>query len=622
MADDPPRVFRSFSQRLTGLIMLLLLISLVTLVVFWYTTTLSAMNEEYVARQDQIDQILLQSVTWIDRGLALYESQYIPSLRRAMDIYQARYAETGGDIPNLHLTRVKEEISKNVEGEWELYLINETGVVVLTTFPADYHLDFKIWPSLYRKITTFRENGTFVPDRTVRGSANVGAYRKFAYMGTPDRRYVLELSRTFDRLLPNASKASYTELITNLPVINPAITKVTLYNSEYEVVSWYAKDDSPYRADPAVISRVRQVFKQRASSVDLYPELGEEVRYTFLPVEDVDVPSSYEMNLVARIVYSTKEHEAEALEVTLVCILYLVLTAVIAVLGSFLVSRYLSRPILRIVEDINLIASGDLDHPIRSTGSSEFQQIENAIIRLVENLKGKISDLKIREEELMDELGKRWRAEENYRRLFESAHEAIFTLQDTKILNCNNSAAVFLGKERQEIIGKNISVFSPRCQDDGTDSEVKMKKIISQALMGNAGLSDWIFVRSDGVSIETEMHVTAVISGDSVVLMAIFRDVSEIREMRRREIRSIVQLEENLVQLATINDQIRNPLGIITMLNDMQGGEYAETIHAQIRAIDALIHEVDKQFVETDKVRMFLMKHYGVHPEDNHQEDE
>ncbi|MDD1724880.1 MAG: PAS domain S-box protein, partial [Methanospirillum sp.] len=438
-------------------------------------------------------------------------------------------------------------------------------------------------------------------------------------MGTPDRRYILEISRTFDRLLPNASKSSYNELIHTLPEINPDIMSVSLYNSEYEVVSRYSKEKTVH--EPEDLSRIIQVFKQRKSLKEVSPERREVVRYTFLPVEDTEAPSASEMNLVARIVYSTKEHDAKALEVTLVCILYLVLTAIIAVVGALLVSRYLSRPINRIVEDINSIASGDLDHHIRSTGSSEFQQIETAITRLVENLKGKICDLKTREEELLDELGKRWRAEENYRRLFESAHEAIFILQDMRILNCNIAASEFLGRERQEIIGKNICDFSPLNQDDGTKSVLTMKNNVSQAVMGNTEQSDWSFVRADGTLIETEMHIIVVISGDSVVLMAIFRDVSEIREMRRREIRTIVQIEENLVQLATINDQIRNPLGVITLLNDMQRGEYAETINDQIKAIDALIHEVDKQFVESDKVRMFLKKHYGINLDDDPQKE-
>ncbi len=96
--------------------------------------------------------------------------------------------------------------------------------------------------------------------------------------------------------------------------------------------------------------------------------------------------------------------------------------------------------------------------------------------------------------------------------------------------------------------------------------------------------------------------------------MIICRDVTELHEMRRREVTAIAQIEENLVSLAAINDQIRNPLAAIALLNEMQGGEYETEIYEQILKIDALINEVDKNFIKTDKVRLFLAKHYGIHP--------
>ena len=65
-----------------------------------------------------------------------------------------------------------------------------------------------------------------------------------------------------------------------------------------------------------------------------------------------------------------------------------------------------------------------------------------------------------------------------------------------------------------------------------------------------------------------------------------------------------------------INDQIRNPLSSIAVLNELQGGQHEDKIFDQIRTIDELINEIDNSFVKTDKIRLFLVKHYGIRQRD------
>jgi hypothetical protein len=80
----------------------------------------------------------------------------------------------------------------------------------------------------------------------------------------------------------------------------------------------------------------------------------------------------------------------------------------------------------------------------------------------------------------------------------------------------------------------------------------------------------------------------------------------------RRELIAITQLEENLVRLAAVNDQIRNPLSIITIVCEHDTSPHVEEIMNQVKRIDHLIVEIDKGFISTDKVRMYLQKHYEI----------
>ncbi|MBN1194062.1 MAG: PAS domain S-box protein [Methanomicrobiaceae archaeon] len=72
------------------------------------------------------------------------------------------------------------------------------------------------------------------------------------------------------------------------------------------------------------------------------------------------------------------------------------------------------------------------------------------------------------------------------------------------------------------------------------------------------------------------------------------------------------QIEKNIEQMAVLNDHIRNPLQAIVGLADLQGGEMAEKIFGQAQEIDRIIHRLDIGWVESTKIREFLVKHYGM----------
>lgn len=612
MAADSPRIFASFAQKIAGIILILLLVSLIALVFSWYTTSIARVDDSYITQQNLTDQVLKQSIVWIDRGISLYEGQFVPDLKKAMEIYQEEYRNTGGDVSKLNLSELKRRITNELGNDYDLYLIDTEGVVIKTTFKDDLGLDFRKYPDFFQKITEIRLKATFIPDRTVKGFAPGAPFRKFAYMGTPDGAYLLEISRTFDKLLPGDSGASYKELIHSLPKINQYITSTELYNSKYEVVSHFSSDGIHVSPNPDIVSELIRVFENKEDRFRIDPVSGDHIRYTFLPVSEIEAPSAREMNLIARTIYSNQMIEEEKIELTFILLIFLLVIVLIAYIGAQAGSRYLSRPINQIVEDIEIIAAGDLDHPVRDSGSSEFRHIENSVNTLVKNLKGNIADLKNREEELLDELAKRWRAEEDYRRLFESAHDAIFILEGNTIVQCNIAATELCGHDSDMVIGREIHEISPSRQPDGSYSDQKFSEIISQVIKEERDSCEWVFIRPDGSYVITEAQMSAVFSDDVILIMGIFRDVTNIREMERREALAVSQIEENLVQLAAINDQIRNPLSVIAVLNELEGGQHEEKIHDQIKVIDSLINEVDRSFVSTDKVRLFLTKHYGI----------
>jgi hypothetical protein len=67
--------------------------------------------------------------------------------------------------------------------------------------------------------------------------------------------------------------------------------------------------------------------------------------------------------------------------------------------------------------------------------------------------------------------------------------------------------------------------------------------------------------------------------------------------------------------MALFNDQIRNPLAVIIALLDSEQESKTNTkICEQVYKIDELITTLDRQYMNSEKVREFLKKHYDFIP--------
>ena len=83
-----------------------------------------------------------------------------------------------------------------------------------------------------------------------------------------------------------------------------------------------------------------------------------------------------------------------------------------------------------------------------------------------------------------------------------------------------------------------------------------------------------------------------------------------IQEARMFEMRmkSLKQIEDNIVTLATLVDKIKNPLAAITLLLEDVEGETKERIEEQVGKIVEIVREVEKGWVESENVRKFLKR--------------
>jgi PAS domain S-box-containing protein len=80
-------------------------------------------------------------------------------------------------------------------------------------------------------------------------------------------------------------------------------------------------------------------------------------------------------------------------------------------------------------------------------------------------------------------------------------------------------------------------------------------------------------------------------------------------EAQKRE--AYEQIEKNIEQFAILGDHIRNPLAVIVGLADLTEMEGSGKILEQAKVIDDIIDQLDRGWIESEKVREFLRRYYS-----------
>ncbi|ADN36253.1 putative PAS/PAC sensor protein [Methanolacinia petrolearia DSM 11571] len=176
---------------------------------------------------------------------------------------------------------------------------------------------------------------------------------------------------------------------------------------------------------------------------------------------------------------------------------------------------------------------------------------------------------------------------------------------DFRYLRVNPAFEKMTGIKSSEIIGKRYLEYFPGGR----------KTIIER--FGNIALNggDDSFV--DYNPALNQYHSIYIYSPKRGTFAAIYSDITDLVKLKKEQKVSLEQINRNFEDLAILNDEIRNPLQVIKGYVLLEDFAYSKEILAQIDTIDKLVNRLDKRWLESNKIREFLKKHYDFDQPDN-----
>lgn len=382
----------------------------------------------------------------------------------------------------------------------DLYIVNSAGVIEYTTYEPDLGIDFSQYPIFYQEFTRIRQGDTFVTDRSGSGVDHTKVMRKFAYMPTPDNEYVLEMSLNMETLPDEQRIFTYDEIIPDLMDAHSLVTNIQFYSSAFGPfnVNTGIKESG---ADDDTIAILRQV-RETGEPVVVADSINHtETRYIMIDIEDNSSPINSLMDFYAEVTYTTEQRDSAAVQAFLTYGSIMLLGLLIAALIGILVSHRISSPVTKIVDDIDIIAAGDLDHAIRPAKIPELSKIADSTTVLVTELKEKIDEIDRKNRELAQSEGEKtlilnavteavFFLDTNYRIIWANAAGRRIVSGNDELQDESLCYTVVHGEERickncpiPEALIRRRPVQGTVVADDGTVTEVTASPVLNEGGM-------------------------------------------------------------------------------------------------------------------------------------------
>ncbi|MDD4136516.1 MAG: PAS domain-containing protein [Methanoregula sp.] len=393
--DKSPQINRSFSYYLLIFMVVLVICIVGILTVSEYLDTYDNFNRESHNHEVQTEKNVEEAIRLADMATTILDNSLNDRMREGLLGINAEYERSGHDPSRMDLATIQEQLGEG----YDIYVIDENGVIVSTTYPPELGLDFRTIPYFYSYLTKIRSSEGFFPDRVVHEFLGSGQYRKYAYMPTADHQYILELGLggpAFDkinRVLDNHDN------IRNIVMANPYAESYAVFTT----MGRYAGNNT--RPGEPVGRYLQQVISTHCNLEITDPRNS--TAYHFLYVNLVDDRYGSDPSRVVMIEYNTQLIDEALNRLIFYHVLVAAAAIVIGCVLAFFFSRRMALPIQAIVADVDIIARGNLTHRIGKTRNREFTILEESINTMVDSLKSasrKTKDDEHFQQEMIDQL--------------------------------------------------------------------------------------------------------------------------------------------------------------------------------------------------------------------------
>lgn len=385
-------------------------------------------NTQLAINQTRIN--IIDTIISTEKSYELVSTYYDEMMAESLQLFNAEYETQKGNVTAIDLDAIKARYHNNLD----LYIIDENGVIIRTTFPSALGIDFKTVPDFFKTLTELRQRHD--PEIShVTTDLVTGELRKWGYIPTADHRYVLEVGISPGSLSQFITQLNYTDMEKTVQDNNPFIADITVYDKNHIMLG-----SGQTETDPARIAMIDTVISNGTDQI-ITGDLGLlDQEYIYVNTFPGGMNDSQKV-IAIRYQYDDIIRQINGTRMATLLV-FLTYTVFSLLLIYFLVTRSITEPLIRLTNRIKGVSGTNLDFFMPVSGSNELGQLTQSFNELSAKLQSTLVT-KTYLENVIDSVG----------------DILIIMDSDLKILRINQYTRLFLGKHCGQIVGSPIDTI-------------------------------------------------------------------------------------------------------------------------------------------------------------------
>ncbi|OQW74016.1 MAG: hypothetical protein BVN35_10950 [Proteobacteria bacterium ST_bin11] len=207
-------------------------------------------------------------------------------------------------------------------------------------------------------------------------------------------------------------------------------------------------------------------------------------------------------------------------------------------------------------------------------------------------------------------------SELKYRKLFNSSHDAVMMVDDTRFLDCNQATLDLFGYDAvSDFCRLHPGNVSPPNQADGRDSLELANQNMATAIKNGHLEFEWLHRRTDGSVFPAHVTLTRISLDGHLVLQGVVRDLSEQKRAEQALIEA-KEVAETMAAfksefLANMSHEIRTPMNAVIGLSQLalnkpvsdEVRDYLQKIHGSSESLLSVLNDIlDFSKIEAGKL--------------------
>jgi signal transduction histidine kinase len=416
--------YPSFRSRIFIVLFMIFFVFILGISYITYSHSISQIETDFSGSRLQTEKTFVSSALLTEFGLESFDAKYDYLLHERALQFSKEYQDHQHNPSLIPLQQLKTRISSGINGDIELFIINKSGVIEYTTYPDDLGVDFSRYPDFFSSLTRIRLGNEFRSDPWIQDFYNPAVYWKYGYLPTRDHQYLLEIG------LRNGNYSSqHTEMVADLK----KLTGQALNISDLLYVEIYDKTlrKRTIRADEReqnlslmtglftgneLGDLLNRTFETKQSSVIPNPHRKQVISVQYVDLSPTRSVSGSERSFIGILVFSTESREKTIVLYRIGFVAATILALIICLVITRYLSASISKPIEMMTQDVEIIASSNLHHSVRSTGICETEKLRVGINKMIDSIKSHIGKIESQNYEIKNELVLRRRAESSLSR--------------------------------------------------------------------------------------------------------------------------------------------------------------------------------------------------------------